>query len=220
MRCLFLLCLAACAGQADPIDVDVAWSPQHASVAAAPGLDLTVEPLAPGAASVITVEGALPGMEVYLARGSSTGVGPCPDALGGLCLDILSPKLIDVLTADVSGTAVKVLWLPEHVADGTRVYFQAAMPNGPESAVSDTVGITVEVECRTTVDPSDFYYDRFEGTHLRNDCLTDRDCVVGGCSAEICAAEGGVSTCEGLPYGPEGSCGCVDLQCQWAEGCS
>ena len=72
--------------------------------------------------------------------------------------------------------------------------------------------------CSATVDPSDRYYDRFEGTHLDNSCVSDSDCVVGGCSGEVCAAESGYTTCEGLSSVPSGSCGCVAGQCIWAAG--
>lgn len=70
-------------------------------------------------------------------------------------------------------------------------------------------------DCSSTVDPSDAYYDRFEGTSADNACTTDADCVVGGCSAEVCAAESVDSTCEGLPSSPEGTCGCLDGACVW-----
>ena len=73
----------------------------------------------------------------------------------------------------------------------------------------------VASNCETTVATSSPFYDRFEATSLRNRCDTDRDCVVGGCSSEMCAAESGISTCEGLPEGPEGNCGCYRGQCQW-----
>jgi eight-cysteine-cluster-containing protein len=79
-------------------------------------------------------------------------------------------------------------------------------------------GPTVGGECRApTVKPTDRYYNRFEGTHAKNDCQTDADCVVGGCSGEVCAAEGVISTCEALPVGPSGACGCVAGQCQWHD---
>jgi eight-cysteine-cluster-containing protein len=78
-------------------------------------------------------------------------------------------------------------------------------------------GACVEASCERapTVSPRDRYYERFEGIGLANRCATDADCVVGGCSSEVCAAEGAATTCEGLPYGPEGGCGCVAGECVW-----
>lgn len=73
----------------------------------------------------------------------------------------------------------------------------------------------VASNCETTVATTDPLHSRFEATSLRNACATDRDCIVGGCSSEMCAAESGISTCEGLPRGPGGSCGCFEGQCQW-----
>ncbi|MCA9542512.1 MAG: hypothetical protein KC620_26630, partial [Myxococcales bacterium] len=52
---------------------------------------------------------------------------------------------------------------------------------------------------RAELDPNDRMYDRFEGTGANNACRQDADCVIGGCSAEVCAAEPAISTCEGLP---------------------
>lgn len=66
-----------------------------------------------------------------------------------------------------------------------------------------------------SVDPDHPMYDRFEGTAVNNACRSDDDCVVSGCSAEICAAEGIPSTCEGLPSTPEGGCGCIEGVCIW-----
>lgn len=69
--------------------------------------------------------------------------------------------------------------------------------------------------CVGSVDTGDPYYARFEGIGFDNGCDTSSDCVVGGCSGEICAAEASSSTCEVLPYGPDGDCGCVDGTCLW-----
>lgn len=74
-----------------------------------------------------------------------------------------------------------------------------------------------ECSCGPTVEPSDTYYNRFEGIGADNACSSDADCIIGGCSAEICAAEALPSTCEGLPYGPSGSCGCVAGVCIWND---
>jgi eight-cysteine-cluster-containing protein len=58
---------------------------------------------------------------------------------------------------------------------------------------------------------------RVEGEGMANDCASDADCHVGGCSGEICSAEEGVgSTCIARDWPSQGgSCGCVDGQCIW-----
>ena len=74
----------------------------------------------------------------------------------------------------------------------------------------------------STVDPADPYFARFEGIGAENACMYDADCVIGGCSGEVCAAETVYTTCELLPYSPEGACGCIGGECWWhvAEACT
>lgn len=72
-------------------------------------------------------------------------------------------------------------------------------------------------DCKPTVSPVDPYYERFEGTSYDNGCETDEDCVVGGCSGEVCASEPAITTCEVLPYRPEGGCLCVEGACRWTD---
>jgi eight-cysteine-cluster-containing protein len=62
-------------------------------------------------------------------------------------------------------------------------------------------------------------YDRVEGVDFPNDCESDDDCFVGGCSGEVCSAEEGVqTTCEARDWPTEGgSCGCVQGTCVWYE---
>lgn len=68
-----------------------------------------------------------------------------------------------------------------------------------------------------SLDPSDDHYDRFEGTAFDNTCITDADCIVGGCGDEVCAAEAVATTCEAF-YVPElGSCGCHQGECLWLD---
>jgi eight-cysteine-cluster-containing protein len=66
-----------------------------------------------------------------------------------------------------------------------------------------------------SVDPGSADFGRFEAPDDDNDCVTDLDCVVSGCSDEVCAAIPLVSTCEVLETAPAGDCGCVDGACQW-----
>ncbi len=65
-----------------------------------------------------------------------------------------------------------------------------------------------------TVDPDDPMYERWEAPGFDNACSTDSDCVVGGCSSEVCAAEPVVTTCEVVDT-PPGECGCLQSECVW-----
>jgi eight-cysteine-cluster-containing protein len=62
-------------------------------------------------------------------------------------------------------------------------------------------------------------YARVEGTNFKNACTKDQECMKGGCSAEVCAAEEVNSTCEmpadGFPQGASALCGCVKSDCIW-----
>ena len=61
-------------------------------------------------------------------------------------------------------------------------------------------------------------YGRLEAPDAKNACAVDADCVKGGCSAEVCAAENVVTTCEmpadGWPI-QGSSCGCIQGLCKW-----
>jgi eight-cysteine-cluster-containing protein len=65
-----------------------------------------------------------------------------------------------------------------------------------------------------SVSSGDALYDRVEAPSANNACAQDSDCMVSGCSAEICAAQAVVSTCELVPR-PKGGCGCVEGSCVW-----
>ncbi len=64
-------------------------------------------------------------------------------------------------------------------------------------------------------------YDRYEGTGVANACQDDADCVVSGCSREVCAAESVVTTCEAIPTPTRDlgcrACVCLRGTCQWAR---
>jgi eight-cysteine-cluster-containing protein len=71
---------------------------------------------------------------------------------------------------------------------------------------------------RTPAVPKDSpHYDLFEGTSHKNDCTTDADCHVGGCSHEVCSAETRVmSSCIAHEDQPrDASCGCLAGECLW-----
>jgi hypothetical protein len=71
--------------------------------------------------------------------------------------------------------------------------------------------------CVGTVPITAALYNRFEGIGYDNACANDGECVVGGCSAEVCAAEPAITTCEGLPYRPRGDCMCLGGECVWGR---
>ena len=75
-----------------------------------------------------------------------------------------------------------------------------------------------EDTCQPSVDETDSFYRRFEAPDEDNSCGSHGDCLVGGCSGEICAAVAMGSTCEGLPVHPLGECGCADGECIWYLG--
>ncbi len=64
---------------------------------------------------------------------------------------------------------------------------------------------------------TDPLYARVEGTSAKNDCTSDDQCKLGGCSSEVCSADDVTTTCDmpanGFPRGA--ACGCVNGQCIW-----
>jgi eight-cysteine-cluster-containing protein len=68
--------------------------------------------------------------------------------------------------------------------------------------------------CAPVVAEDDPLYERFEGTGANNDCFSDDDCLVSGCSGEVCAAQEVATTCEVVTV-PDGVCGCFEQSCQW-----
>jgi len=63
----------------------------------------------------------------------------------------------------------------------------------------------------------------FCGTSIESPCSSDSDCLIGGCSAQVCGALGddAVTTCEyrdcydRAKYGV--ACGCVAQKCAWKK---
>ncbi len=76
----------------------------------------------------VTAAGAVPLESVFLvASAAGSGAGPCPIALGGLCLDLLPPtKPIGAAVADADGVATWTFTLPVALGLGVPVGFQAA----------------------------------------------------------------------------------------------
>lgn len=222
MRLLLgVLFLAACAPE--PLAPTEATQPALAglevdSVQPPPALFMlhVSDPLVEAGTGTIAVTGADPGADVRVLWGTTPGPGPCA---GPLCADIADPALLYAWTADASGFASATTALPASVRASDPLVFQAVVVNGASSYKSGIeLRIVVPPRC-PTVDTSDMFFSRIEGLGASNLCLSDSDCVVGGCSAEVCAAEPVPTTCEGLPYGPTGTCGCVDSECFWNDPC-
>ena len=89
----------------------------------------------------------------------------------------------------------------------------------PKAGGADCPGYCSPIPRCPELDKTVANYDRFEGTGFSNGCKSDADCHVGGCSSEVCAAEHVATTCEGLPWTPQGTCGCLNGQCLWHEKC-
>lgn len=89
----------------------------------------------------------------------------------------------------------------------------AALSCSGPSALLDGGSITRQ----PAIQPDHPLYDRVEGTHVDNECSSDDDCLLGGCSGEVCSAtEGVVTTCDVVAWPPpRASCGCVADRCIW-----
>ena len=109
---------------------------------------LSQTPLVLGQSVTLTVTNAAPGERVHFVYSTvGLGVGPCPPALGGLCLDILDPvvRLGDSL-AGGNGTAAFVGNVPA-TAPLVTVHTQAAIPRGfggVDSLKTNTVTDTIQ----------------------------------------------------------------------------
>ncbi|MEZ4237420.1 MAG: hypothetical protein R3F59_14990 [Myxococcota bacterium] len=64
------------------------------------------------------------------------GQGPCPAALGGQCLDLLSPHIMASLTADATGTARVNVVVSPSAPVGLQIFTQAAAARGAGGALS------------------------------------------------------------------------------------
>jgi len=95
---------------------------------------LSCSPFVGGGAATCTVRNAEPNSTVRLVRGNGKGNGPCPPALGGLCIGLSGAKVWQTATADASGIATFSLSLPSPAA-GSVVWLQAVQ-SPPDAWVS------------------------------------------------------------------------------------
>lgn len=101
-------------------------------------LILTQDPLVRGQQAQFQVTGANPGEEVlFLFSSVGVGDGPCFEFLGGLCLDLLNPRLLGGALADDSGTATLTRMIPA-TAPLIDIHTQAVVVRGEDSVKSNT----------------------------------------------------------------------------------
>jgi hypothetical protein len=137
--------LAGCEVEADPVDAadfadQLATAETGVSQAPPPGV-LTLNfqgPLLAGVWLNAQVTGADPGANVFLLASGTTGAGPCPAALNGVCVDLVAPKIVGTATANANGQAIVPFIMPHRVPEGAISYFQAA---GTSPGAGDTSGV-------------------------------------------------------------------------------
>ena len=108
------------------------------SEAAPPGMTLTQRgDLNTGASIQFQVTGAAPGGRVTLAGSTTTGAGPCPPPLGGICLDLVAPYVLGSAVANNVGQAMIDVILPHALMDGMTLHFQAAERGAKTAVLTD-----------------------------------------------------------------------------------
>ncbi len=76
-------------------------------------LELQHAPLKVGQPTTLVATGATPGATVGFVHSlAGAGAGPCPPALGGLCLGVVSPILAGTAVANAQGVAVLQIRIP------------------------------------------------------------------------------------------------------------
>ncbi len=99
-------------------------------------LSLIASDLVRGQTATLTTTGAESGESVSFAvSGTGVGMGPCPPLLGGLCLDLLSPRLVGSAVANLDGMAQLTFNVPGGLAIDT-AWFQSVIVRGPGGADS------------------------------------------------------------------------------------
>jgi hypothetical protein len=108
---------------------------------------LTQEVLRHGQPTRFWVTGARPGEVVsFLFSAIGEGAGPCAAEFGGLCVDIMGPKLFGEATADTLGTATVSRTIPAETLPGHTMAFQAVIQRGPKGEQSvKTNAITARI---------------------------------------------------------------------------
>ncbi|MCB9681746.1 MAG: hypothetical protein H6733_09765 [Alphaproteobacteria bacterium] len=108
-------------------------------------LVLVADALVRGETTTLTISGATPGDTVVLAWSpGALGPGPCLSQLGGLCLDIPSPRVLAARTAAADGTATLTATVPPTLPLG---------PIGLQAAVAGTLARTSNPVAAAVTDP-------------------------------------------------------------------
>lgn len=119
-----------------------------ACVPVSDGLSLAAAPFVRGQTADLTVTNAAAGERVYFAYSlAGSGAGPCPNKLGGLCLDLLAPiTVLGDSLADASGTAGYAVPVPPG-APLVDIHLQAVVrrgTGGADSLKSNPVTVSIQ----------------------------------------------------------------------------
>lgn len=82
------------------------------------------------------------GAAVWFLFDTDVGPGPCPPSLGGVCVDLPTPSLLGVATADGNGDATYDFVLPM-LAPLVEIDVQAVQPAGADTRISGTSGVQI-----------------------------------------------------------------------------
>jgi len=107
----------------------------------------------PGNPLLVEVRNLLPGDSVTVILSTQgEGVGPCPGVLGGLCMDIVAPRIVASGTADGSGVAQVPVSIPAFAAPGLDIWLQAAVARGANSDSSNVASTVITPDCPSRPD--------------------------------------------------------------------
>lgn len=109
---------------------------------ATPSLAVDVAYAIPGQQALVHATGAAPGATIQFAASTRQGAGPCPPALGGACLGLLSAVRLGAATATSRGDAWLLVNVPSTLAVGTVLHFQAFDGAGGIASPVDSVTAT------------------------------------------------------------------------------
>ncbi len=137
MRAFFLAILTGCVTTTPEAQN---WEPQGIDAPPPGSLELSVKNMAPGHRSLLHVSGAEPGELVFaVASAAGPGVGACPAAMSGTCLDLIGlPKIIASGTAGPDGSATLTRRIPSTLPDSALVGVQAVVLRGAVEAATSS----------------------------------------------------------------------------------
>jgi hypothetical protein len=153
LRAMGLLPVIAAGGLAGCAEEGAAGEPYELAVdAAAPPLVMQLPAaMLAGQTVQVQVSGATPNATVFLAAANAPGAGPCPPALGGLCIDLDNPRVLGRALASGAGRATFDVLLPHDMPEGSTIYLQAAQ-GGAQAAKTNVASDLIEYPRRTCGD--------------------------------------------------------------------